>query len=155
MKKCLVLGNASDRLEEKEFIKNWKDEIWICNYAYKEYLEFPRIDVVGTVHSFVVTDALQFKKENNLNFRILSSNRYNSETEEFKNYLGFSTGWELVNQAILEGFEEIYICGFAVINNCDEDIYFPKGIKPYCGNFINQFYFIKEKYPNSNIIFVK
>ena len=153
-KKILVLGNATDRLDKKGQIKNWQYDLAICNYAYKEYLNFPNITMVGTVHDFVAKDILKFRKDNNLSFRILSNQVWETGIEPFKRYKGYSTGWELINQAILEDYEEIYICGFAVINNCLEDIYFPKGVSPVCDNFIKQYYLTKEEYPGQKILFL-
>ncbi len=136
--KLLILGNGTSRLNYKEFIKNWKYNIWVCNYAFIEYSNFPRLDLIGTVHSYCYKDAIKFKEEQNLNnIEIIYLN--NS-----KNYLGYSTGNELINEAIIRGYDEIYLLGYDSINNLNEDIYtIPY---PYIGNFKNQFKILLNKY---------
>ena len=136
--KLLILGNGTSRLNYKEFIKNWEYEIWCCNYAFTEYFNFPKLNLIGTVHFKCYKDAIKFKEEKNLNYiEIVYLNTS-------KNYLGYSTGNELINEAIIRGYNEIYLLGYDSINNSNKDIYtIPY---PYIGNFKNQLKILLNKY---------
>lgn len=129
--KVLILGNGFSRLNKENFINSWKGKIWICNQAYKEFKSFPRIDLLGTVHPWCISEAKDIAKNNNLNFEIIT-------IDTFKKYLGYSTGNELINEAILRGYKDIYLLGFDSLDspdNFDEDIYMGT---IYIGNFLNQ-----------------
>jgi hypothetical protein len=144
MKKCLILGNASDRLLKKEEIKNWNNDLFICNLAFQEYLDFPKITCVCTVHDWVSLKSLEFKKEHNLEYEILFKHKINEEINSFKNYKGYASGTEVILECINRGYEIIYLCGFVFINECRNDIY-TKNI--YCENFSKQWIDIKILYP--------
>lgn len=142
--KVLILGNATDRLDQLDFIKNWKEEIWVCNYAFKEF-NLPQINLVGSVHQYVAEEAVMFKKVNNLNYRILCNSFTDlKEIEPFIKYRGFSTGSELILQAINEGYKKIYLAGFCFIHDCKTDIYTKNLV---VDNFQKQWEIIQEEKP--------
>lgn len=147
MKKVLILGNAQDRLNQTKFISEWKDEIWCCNKAYLEINQYPNISLVASVHDFMAKEAVDYKKKNNLTYRVVCSKKV-LEAELFIKYRGWSTGTELIQQAIIAKYDEIWIAGFEFVKG--NDIYQPN--KVYCGNFEKQFVQIKQENPNAKII---
>ena len=115
MKKVLILGNGISRLKYKTWINKWDGEIWACNRAFREYKYLPRLNVIGTVHHEVAIEALTFQKKKALSYKILTSkaglvNSY--QVFLFKKYRGWSTGNELLQEALLSGYDQIYLAGF-------------------------------------------
>ena len=152
--KVLVLGNARDRLQQQKFIDNWKDEIWVCNHGFREALKL-NVTLMGTVHDWCGIEALDFRALHNLNYRIVTSTRISQSTEIFKKYRGWSSGLELIHQAIIEEYDEIYLAGYCFIGQSEEDLYHPE-TPLYTGNFRKQWSHIQEEFPEKlkNIHFV-
>jgi hypothetical protein len=143
MRKILILGNGSSRLNHKDFVTGWDGEIWVCNAAYKEYKDYPRLDVVGTVHGYFVKEVYDFKIKNKLSYKILCNELVDNYNDLFLEYNGWSTGSELINQAFLEGAGQIYVMGFDSFKNDGADIY---NVKVFTGNFISQTSIIFNKF---------
>lgn len=114
----LIFGNGASRTENDvlKFINSFDGDIWGCNKFYTEIFKLPRINLIASVHEEYTTEAIKFKDENNLNYEILTA-------DKFKNYIGYSTGSELINEAILRGYEKIYLVGFDSLNGNNSDIY--------------------------------
>lgn len=149
MKKVMVFGNATERLNQQNFISKWTDEIWVCNKAYLETKDNSRVSLVASVHDFMAKEAIEFKKKNNLNYRVVCCKPVEG-SELFKKYRGWSTGTELVHQAILEGYDEIWMAGFEFVKG--EDIYMKEKLN--CSNFEKQYLQTREEFPNANILWV-
>jgi hypothetical protein len=151
MNKVLILGNGPSRLNKIKFINNWDGEIWVCNYAFKEALTNNKISLVASVHKKVTIDAYDFKINNNLNYKILHNEvieGLEDKVELFNNFVGYSTGCELINKALFDGYKKIVIMGFDSLKNSGEDI--------YCGNvvyvnFKNQIFQLIKKYKLKNV----
>jgi hypothetical protein len=132
--KVLILGNGKSRLAYNSFIKKWEHGLWACNNAFKEENLRSKITALGTVHKEIVEEAIKYKKNNKLNFDIFYS--FNTEnTKCFNNYHGYSTGNELIFQAISTAYDEIYLLGFDSLWEDTSDIYMDQVI---ISNFKNQ-----------------
>jgi hypothetical protein len=131
MKEVIILGNGESRLKYDEYIKKYEYEIWGCNKAYLENYNFTRI---GTVHIENANNALLYKKQNNLKYIVYYS-YFLPECLSFSNYHGWSTGNELLSQALLENYK-ITLIGFDSLNNNSSDIYMKNVV---IDNFNNQF----------------
>jgi hypothetical protein len=142
-KELLILGNGMSRLNYSEFIDDYKEDIWCCNFAFKENIKY---NLVGSVHDFCIKDAVKFKEENNLNFEILYHSKminYENKYNIFKKYQGYSTGSELIVEAILRGYSHILLLGFDSLSNNNSDIYTKNLV---IKNFIAQVEIITKKY---------
>jgi hypothetical protein len=143
MKELIILGNGTSRLNHLDFITKSNIQIWGCNLAFRENINF---NLIGSVHNWVVEEAIKYRKEHNLNFEILYPNiipEIKKEYNLFQNYLGYSTGNELMNEAILRGYDTLYLLGFDSLNNSKEDIYTKNLV---IVNFIHQIDVLKKKY---------
>jgi len=120
MKKCLILGNGKSRLKYKDFIKNWQDEIWVCNRAFVELSngDLPRIDrLIGDKNALEL--ASKFRQKHNLNFKIYAKKSFHANhiigEKEFitipEKYIKDS-GTTFVVQALIENYDEIVLVGF-------------------------------------------
>jgi len=149
----LILGNGTSRLDYKDYIQNWKGEIWVITRGYEEYDELPRIDRVGSVHTSALIKAYLYKIQNNLDYHIFSSKiigKHESLIHVFDNTQGWASGPLMVQQALIEKYDDIQLLGF---DFGGPDIYQDHLL--YGGNFINQFKLIYKMYPNKvNIHFV-
>lgn len=138
--KVLILGNGCSRLALKQKIfDSWKGEVWVCNAAYQEHLSLPRLDRVGTVHDQVALQADIYRKKNNLKFLIFSKNYNTSGFCHFAREIGWSTGNLMIQQALIEEYDQIVLAGF---DFGGRDIYQPKSLPGE--NFKNQFKQILE-----------
>lgn len=149
MKKIIIFGNATERLNQQNFISKWDGEIAVCNKAYLEAKDDPRIKIVASVHDFMAKEAIDFRKKNNLTYKVICSKKVDGG-ELFKKYRGWSTGTELIHHAILEGYDEIWMAGFEFVKG--EDIYMKEKLN--CGNFEKQYLQIKQEFPNANLQWV-
>lgn len=145
----LILGNGISRLRFKEKILSWEGEIWVCNWAFREASELPRIDRVGSVHQEVIKEAHQYKVENNLSYKLLTSNTSGIEdiSEPFIDERGWSTGSLMIVQALKEGYSKIALSGFDMGG---DDIYQPTP-RPG-GNFKKQFDKIAKENDMSGVV---
>ena len=147
----LILGNGTSRFLLKKQISNWKGEIWVCNHAYKEAKDLPRVDRVGSVHNEVAQQANIFKKRHLLNYKIYvrSLEKVESIAHKFSSNKGWSTGSLLIVQALFEKYETIVLAGF---DFGGPDIYQKTPL--YGGNFQRQFDLIKKQYNTKNVFFL-
>ncbi|MGA2435541.1 MAG: hypothetical protein ABSG25_09670 [Bryobacteraceae bacterium] len=153
MNEIIILGNGNSRLNHQDFLVNMNLKIWVSNLAFKEHLILPRIDLVGTVHNFVLEEAIKYKKENNLNYEILYMNiipELKKDYNIFSHYLGYSSGTELVNEALLRGYDKLYLLGFDSLNGKDDCLYTGKVV---IKNFVEQMRIIKEKNKLTQVIY--
>ena len=150
MKQVLILGNGKSRLQKYEDIKKWTDEIWVCNEGYQECKTFPNISLVASVHDFMILVFKAHRRNHNKSYEIvgpIDKDGYECYNKFIK-YSGWSTGNELIQEAILRGYEKIVLAGFDMGGL---DVYKGKIIM-HGINFKRQFVILKEKYPNANII---
>ena len=149
----LILGNGTSRLQHKNFIQNWKGEIWVITRGYEEYKELPRIDRVGSVHASSLIKAYDCKVTHNLNYYLFSSkliSKYENTIHVFSNSQGWASGPLMVQQALIEKYNDIQLLGFDFGGSDIYQDHFLHG-----GNFINQFKIIYKTYPNTdNIHFI-
>ncbi len=110
MKKVLILGNGTSRLQLKDFIQSWKNEIWVCNTGFLEYEILPRIDYVCSVHREVVEESKIFATEHKLFYKTISNCTYSDE--QFKRTEGWSTGNLALAEALEKNYDEIHLIGF-------------------------------------------
>ncbi len=117
-KSVLILGNGESRIDHEKFIKNWENEIWVCNRCYLEHKNFKNFTrMIGDFDP--CNKAVIYKQQHNLNFDIYL--RY----EGWRNRLTYSkqikkldvpdkyradSGSTFVIQAIMEGYE-IHVVG--------------------------------------------
>lgn len=127
--KILLLGNGTSRLYYQDFISKWKDPIWGCNLAFKEDIKF---DLIGTVHEWVAEEAKQygFKGE------VLTP-------KTFKKYYGYSSGSELISEAIARGYKQLYLLGYDSIEDGNECLYTGTVV---ISNFKNQIEYHKKNF---------
>ena len=116
MKKLLLLGNGASRGTEwaRAFIRNWGHELWACNRAYKEWGDFPRLDRWASVHKEIVVEAVEWREKFGLSYDIYTIHdmgKYKKEVVIFKKPMGWSTGSNMLQQALLEGYD-VSLCGF-------------------------------------------
>jgi len=110
----LILGNGRSRENSlnRRFIKNWREEIWVCNDAYyREYNNLNRIDRVGTRFTHLVFDMLEFKEKHNLDYDVYTIEKVNKDVKLFYTN-SFKTGMLLLVQALYEEYDMIWLSGF-------------------------------------------
>ena len=114
MKEVLILGNGISRLDHKDFTDSWKGEVWAFNYAFKDISLPPLSRITG--HDFVIKEAIEYRKENNLSFDIYTNNEKFPDSDvkriELDPSLIKDSGTTFVNLALQEGYDKIYLCGF-------------------------------------------
>lgn len=120
--KVLILGNGTTRLLYDDFILHWKEEIWACNWAFKEAKTYNKISRIGTVHDYVIIEALLFQTNNNTNYTIWTLSSVLDSTKNdiikksplVKTFIykkGYTTGTLMILQALYEK-KDIYLTGF-------------------------------------------
>ena len=152
-KKVIILGNGFSRLHEEKFIDAWKEDIWGCNHAYKDYFQFPRLNRIFTVHKELFDTIIQYKKDHELDYIVYGANKdVHENTPDLHACtcaLGFSSGSLAIIQALEEKYDEICLVGF---DFGGKDVYQTHLL--YGGNFIIQFQWIRDHYDTSNIYFI-
>lgn len=133
--KVLILGNGKSRLKLKDFIKNWKDEIWVCNKGYLESLSLSNITRVYSVHPEVIQDAQKYKDDNNLIFNV-----HGPGGVPFLKNKGWSSGSQALLDALLEK-RDISVVGF---DFGGPDVYQPLPVNG--SNFIRQSEILKKEF---------
>jgi len=107
--KVLILGNGISRLLYYDFILNWKNEIWACNFAFKE---FGHILNRLTGHGWVMEEAEKEKIKRGWKFEIWCGDFPVTHKKFTVNERFLSdSGTTLVAQALEENYE-VYLCGF-------------------------------------------
>lgn len=146
MKQLLILGNGISRLNYGWYIREYQYPIWSCNSTFRELYRLGRIDVLGSVHGIYLKDSLQLSKDRN--FRRISVKSVDG-SETFHKYHGYSTGNEMIHQAIYEGYDNIDLLGFDmggfdITSNHNVD----------GTNFKSQFTKIQSEYPYVKFNFI-
>lgn len=150
MKKVLILGNGISRLQFVDFINDWKNEIWACNLAFMDFGE--RISRL-TGHDWVLKEAAEYKKKNNLKFEIIAGIHLNnikykkvSCPSEFRK----DSGTVLVAQALEEGYR-VSVVGFDLGG---PDVYGPDHQYQNKSIWVRRWRLIAEKYTLDNVEFI-
>lgn len=151
MKQVLILGNGISRKRVRSYIQNWKFELWACNWAYKEAVQY-NIDRIYSVHSEVIKEAYKFRRHYKLSYRIVSKKSDETELADqyFKKTLGWSTGNLAIVDALEEKFDKILLAGFDFGGS---DIYQSHQLPG--GNFFKQFTEILRKYGEDKLFFLR
>lgn len=114
--RVLILGNGKSRnsTDVKRFIKNWTGELWGCNKIYTEYTMLPKLDRVGTVYNNILNDIRNEKEKKNVKYEIYTDIEDGEQDVKLFQNLSISnlTSTKLIEQAIYEEYEEIYLAGF-------------------------------------------
>ena len=117
-KEVLILGNGVSRVHQYNFIQAWQGEIWACNWAFKELIDgtIPRIDrIIGDKSA--MHQAKVEKDKRGLSYTILSKSRSMDGIDgavpiDIPQKKIVDSGTALVQQALYEGYEHIYLAGF-------------------------------------------
>jgi hypothetical protein len=131
MKKLLIFDNIDIFLIN--YLSNFDGDLWCCNLPINDSklkLIENEIKSVGVVNQDSLEKIIEYKKLNNLDFEVLSCLE-NSESKLFSNYSGWTTYSELVQEAVLKNYNQIYIYN---LNNKFSD------------NLISQLNIITKKY---------
>lgn len=118
MNKLAIVGNGISRKSLYEEISEF-EEIWVCNKGAYEYSKFPTIKRVYSVHSDVL-QSLSNESFIQSNEIILVGREELPGLSQFKEDKGWSSGNQAILDALIEGYEEIYLYGF---DFGGEDIY--------------------------------
>jgi hypothetical protein len=141
MKKVLILGTDKLNCGDSNFIKDWSDEIWVCNKTYELFKYLPRLNLVAAVNEENARLAYKYRIENNLKYRIITSNQLDIPVEKFKKYIGYKTIIECIHQALLENYDVIYLLGINLSNDQS------------C--FMNQYNNLIKEYGSERIVVIK
>lgn len=117
----LILGNGTSRRDHMEFVRSWEGEIWACNWAYLELIDgsLHRIDrLIGDKKALI--RALEAKRKYGFSYECICKGEPQDELSECTpiSSLGvsrkrlFDSGSALVELALYEGYEKIYLVGF-------------------------------------------
>lgn len=117
-KKVLIIGNGTSRLNHREFIQRWKDEIWACNSAYLEYYagDIPRLDVLLADYH-CLQDIVPYKQKHGGKYKLFGKNHKAKELPgvqliDMERKFINDSGSTLVARALHKGYDEIYVVGF-------------------------------------------
>lgn len=118
MKKVLILGNGVSRVHHKEFIQNWKDEIWGCNSAFKEFHkgDLHRLDVIMGDYKALL-EIIEFQKKNKTPYKLYGKHLKAKQLQGVelvpveKKFINDS-GSTLVALALTKGYDRIVCVGF-------------------------------------------
>jgi len=106
-KKVLILGNGLSRLLFKDYIKAWKHEIWVCNFAYKE---FPKADRLAG-HDWVLAEAEKAGFKGKLMWGNLGKGQEGWTKYKCPQRFHLDSGFSLVAEALYRGYD-VKVCGF-------------------------------------------
>lgn len=137
MRSVLILGNGVSRLQHKDFIQNWDSEIWACNFAFKDN-SLPRLTRIAG-HDWVMQEALEYKEKHNLSYDIYchSDKLPLDKVKQFTidPVLIKDSGTTMVNQALHEEYDSIYLCGFDMGG---PDVYSPEHEKRHLSSWVRR-----------------
>ena len=114
MKKMLLIGNGVSRLQPEvqsyinDWIKNRTGEIWIFNYAYKE---FGQVATRWGGHIELLEEVSKYKKNKKAKFEIYTNTQTKIKHTEYTHDYLLDSGSTAVRQALIEGFD-CYLVGF-------------------------------------------
>jgi len=135
MKKMLLIGNGVSRKKEEiqKFIEEWQDEIWIFNYAYKEY---GKKATRWSGHVELIQEANKYKKRYKCNYDIYTNAETIIPHKNFDHLYLFDSGTTALRQALLEEYD----CWLVGYDLGGADIYSPEHYK------INKTGWVKRMY---------
>lgn len=139
MKKMLLIGNGVSRLkpEVQKYIQDWIDnntgEIWIFNYAYKE---FGKKATRWSGHVELLPEVNKYKKMKKAKFEIYTNTQTKIKHTEYTHDYLLDSGSAAVRQALIDGFD-CYLVGFDLGG---ADVYCPEHFK------INKTGWVKRMY---------
>lgn len=148
-KTVLILGNGKSRTRLHNFILSWEHEVWVCNEAYQEAQYYKNVTRIGTVHNDLVYKMNHFAKKNKVDYEVWVKNNKNLKAKAFTKPRGWSTGNELLQQALIEKYDKILLAGFDMGGG---DIY--QSHLLIGTNFVNQLNRIKDEYNCDNVYFL-
>ncbi len=114
MKKMLLVGNGVSRLKPEvqkyiqDWIKNRTGEIWIFNYAYKE---FGKKATRWSGHKELIEVVYQYKQFHKAKYIIYTNEITDIPHNQFSYDYLFDSGSTAVRQALIDGFD-CYLVGF-------------------------------------------
>lgn len=111
MKNILILGNGISRLLYKSTIDGWSGPVWGCNRIFFEYGD--RLEYI-TGHVEIMTEAVRYRKENNLSYKIIGGiggGKYSDEKLISPKKYHNDSGTTLAAEALCRG-HDIFLCGF-------------------------------------------
>jgi hypothetical protein len=117
-RRVLILGNGISRYYYNNIYDIWKDEIWGCNWVYKEYIKggIPRLDALIGDYS-CLKYAHRYKNKELKNTVIYGKNERSIDLGDVRYPKGDKnrfrdSGTTIVAHAIESGYDEIYLLGF-------------------------------------------
>lgn len=155
--KLIILGNGTSRLKYEDYINDFDGDVWGANRVFEEPSINKKLNLIGTVHLNFAEKALLYKNLHNMNYDIFYS-QPDMRFKIFENYKGFSTGSELLNKALIEGYNHIELIGFDSLQGNNSDIYFTQvSIKNFISqvNLILSWFNIKGVNFKSEIVLIK
>lgn len=160
MRKVLIVGNGVSRLQHKNFIDNWQDELWVCNSAYKEFGHRKNLSrIIADASTMPVV--VNWAKVSGTGARLVTTERVHELLEPtIAEYVDVLTtpsnlqndsGTSLVAQALQERYDEVYVAGFDLGG---KDIYVPNHEKKSKTIWVECWRRIAKKYSLERIKFV-
>jgi len=156
----MILGNGESRLKHKEMIRNHDDDVWVCNHAFEEHADIPRMSAVATVHAGVARKALKYRKAHGLNYVVMYSKMGKTIPGvlpflhlEPRNKLVFNMGSGLlaIQHAYLSGHVKILVAGFDKGGPCAVK----ESVSQAEGSFQVQWDRLFQVYPEIEIEFIQ
>jgi len=152
----MVVGNGASRLKHEEFIKDHDDEVWACNYEFRE--DWPRLSAIGSLHKRAVRDALIYRKEHGLNYEVITNETYANPNwgqwqegamswSEGRISYRLSSGIRLIQEAFVRGHDKVILIGFDLGGECARE----ETPTPKEDFFKNQYERLVEAWPEKNI----
>lgn len=135
----LLIGNGVSRLkpEVQKYIQDWIDnntgEIWIFNYAYKE---FGQVATRWGGHVELLEEVNKYKKKYKCNYEIYTNAETKIPHKNFDHLFLFDSGTTALRQALLEEYD-CWLVGFDLGG---ADVYCPEHYK------INKTGWVKRMY---------
>lgn len=161
-KKVLILGNGISRKNHMDFVKSWDDEIWGCNWVFKERIsgELHRLDrLLGDYKALI--QAQDAKNQYGFEYEIIHKDTPKSlqhfpEASAISDY-GMQrkdvadSGSALVRLALKEGYDEVYLVGFDLGG---QDIYIKDHEKRNKSSWVRSWRKIAQEFGLDRIHFV-
>lgn len=159
MHRVLILGNGVSRENYNSFIDSWREDLWVCNGAYKDFYRHPSLKYV-TTDRILVEEIIAFRKEKGLTFTIFVTHatlqvlpHIKDEVTVFSVPTGFEadSGTTSVVQALENEYQSVYVCGFDLGG---KDIYVENHEKKNKTIWVEQWRKIASRYLLSSIFFI-
>lgn len=156
----LILGNGASRSEHMDFVRSWEGEIWACNWAYFELIDgsLPRIDrLIGDKKALI--RALKAKRKYGFTYECICKGEPKDELSEctpassfgVSRKTVFDSGSALVELALREGYEKIYVVGFDLGGR---DLYITDHDKRNKSAWVRKWRMLDQKYGLDRVEFI-